>query len=735
MACDVSSSMTSAVFSALLCLSPLHAADAPTADANRVVELTFTAHKPHDDPFNTIDLDVAFTAPDGKAVTVPAFWDGGDVWRVRYASSQVGTHTYRTRCSDATDDGLHGREGAVKVRPYDGDNPLYKHGPIRIADDRRHFAYADGTPFFWLGDTWWMGLCERLHWPDDFKTLAADRRDKGFNVIQIVAGLYPDMPAFDERGRNEAGFPWEKDYSRIRPEYFDQADERLFYLADQGFTPCLVGAWGYHLPWMGVEKMKRHWRYLVARYGALPVVWCVAGEINLPYYLDKGFPRGGEKQTADWEDVIRCVRKINAFGRPLTVHPTGLPPLSGRALYKDQELLDFDMLQTGHGGKEVLAPSIRTLQTSYESKPTMPVVNGEVCYEALLGRIPADVPRLMFWASVLSGAAGHTYGANGIWQVNRKDRPYGKSPHGGDYGHLPWGEAMKLPGSGQLGMAKRLLEKYPWQRFAPHPEWATWVGGADAPAAWGDWIWYPEGDPTKDAPVAARYFRRTFELPEGKTVVAAVLHLTVDDKFTAYINGELVGSHADWMTGKTFTDIAKLLRPGKNVLAVRGENAPGPKDANPAGLSCDLEISLSGDAKASIRSDGAWRCARDEADGWRKTDFDDRDWVKALVAAKFGEGPWGRTLAAAARDEFMTPYAAGVPGVVRIIYVPQAEAVTVRKVEPDVRYIAGTFDPTTGRQDEIGPAKPDADGSWTASPPAGAEGDWVLVLEAREVKR
>ena len=128
----------------------------------------------------------------------------------------------------------------------------------------------------------------------------------------------------------------------------------------------------------------------------------------------------------------------------------------------------------------------------------------------------------MFWASVLSGAAGHTYGANGIWQVNRKDQPYGKSPHGGDYGHMPWDEAMKLPGSGQLGMAKRLLEKYPWQRFEPHPEWAAWEGGSAAAVAWGDWIWYPEGDPAKDAPVAARYFRRTFELPEGKTVVRAV---------------------------------------------------------------------------------------------------------------------------------------------------------------------------------------------------------------------
>ncbi len=721
------------LFSAVVCLAPpLRADDVPAAEANRVVEIMFTAAKKHDDPFDAVDLDVTFTAPDGKTVRVPAFWAGGDVWKVRYASPQVGAHSYRTTCSDPDDAGLNGRVGAIKIRPYEGDNPLYKHGPIRVAADHRHFEYADGTPFFWLGDTWWMGLCERLHWPDEFKTLAADRRAKGFNVVQIVAGLYPDMPAFDPRGRNEAGFPWEKDYSRIRPEYFDKADERLFYLADQGFVPCVVGAWGYHIPWLGVEKMKKHWRYLVARYGALPVVWCAAGEVNLPYYLDKGFPFGGEKQTEEWEKVIRYIREINGFGRLVTVHPTGIPPLSGRALFKDQSLLDFDMLQTGHGGKETVAPTVRAVRASYEAKPTMPVVDGEVCYEALGanapgGGIPTAAPRLMFWACMTSGAAGHTYGANGVWQLNRKDKPYGKSPHGGDYGHIPWDEAMKLPGSAQLGMAKRLLEKYPWQRFTPHPEWAAWESDAGG-FTWGDWIWYPEGDPTKDAPVAARYFRRTFELPEGKAIVRAALHLTVDDKFTAYLNGELLGSHADWMTGREFTDIAKLLRPGKNIVAVRGENAPGPKDANPAGLACDLEVVLAGDAKATVRSDDGWRCSRDEKDGWQKVDFDDSKWEKARVVAKFGEGPWGRQVKSGGRDEFMVPYAAGVPGVVRIVYMPRPLPVTVRKLEADAHYTAAAFDPVSGRREEIGPVKPDAEGSWTASPPAGWD-DWVLLLD------
>ena len=162
-----------------------------------------------------------------------------------------------------------------------------------------------------------------------------------------------------------------------------------------------------------------------------------------------------------------------------------------------------------------------------------------------------------------------------------------------------------------------------------------------------------------------------------------------------------------------------------------GENAPGPKDANPAGLSCDLEIVLAEDAKMAVRSDDAWRCSREEADGWQKVDFDDGKWEKAKVVAKFGEGPWGHAVGAGGRDEFMVPYAAGVPDVVRVVYMPRALSVLVRKLEPDVHYVASTFDPVTGRRDEIGPVRTDADGSWTAAPPGGTDGDWVLLLEAR----
>ena len=291
-----------------------------------------------------------------------------------------------------------------------------------MAADRRHFEHADGTPFFWLGDTWWMGLCHRLRFPDDFQRLTADRKAKGFNVVQIVAGLYPDMPPFDPRGANEAGFPWEQDYERIRPEYFDAADTRLRHLVDEGITPCIVGAWGYFMPWMGEAKLKAHWRYLIARYGAWPVVWCAAGEANLPWYRAEDFPYDDQAQARRWCEVLRFIRATDPWRRPLTIHPTAINAYTARHVVDDAALLDFDFLQTPHDapGTAAEAAAVQTVIRSRAAAPTMPVINGEASYEMLLDRIPSAKTRAMFWLCVTSGAAGHTYGANGIWQCNRK---------------------------------------------------------------------------------------------------------------------------------------------------------------------------------------------------------------------------------------------------------------------------------------------------------------------------
>ncbi|MDZ7346449.1 MAG: DUF5060 domain-containing protein, partial [candidate division KSB1 bacterium] len=180
-------------------------------ESNCVAEITFRSILNYADPFNGVTLDVVFTDPQGVERTVPAFWAGEEVWRVRYASPLAGIHTFRSRCSDEQNSGLHGVSGRIVVKPYTVENPLYRHGPIRVADDRRHFAYGDGTPFFWLGDTWWMALVKRLHWPNEFAELVADRKAKGYTVVQLTAGLYGDLDQnFDERAEGDGGCFWDE---------------------------------------------------------------------------------------------------------------------------------------------------------------------------------------------------------------------------------------------------------------------------------------------------------------------------------------------------------------------------------------------------------------------------------------------------------------------------------------------------------------------------------------------
>ncbi len=446
---------------------------------NSITEWSLSSSRSYDDPFNQLEVDVSITGADGVERCVPAFWSGEQTWRVRYASSCLGQHRWHSVCSDASDPDLHGREGVLEITPYSGSNPLLQQGPLVVSDNKRYLQHRDGTPFFWLADTWWMALCDRLSWPGDFQQLTQDRVDKEFTVVQLVAGLFPDMPAFDERSRNSEGFAWEQDFTRINPAYYDHADLRIHHLVRNGLVPCIVGCWGYYLPWLGIDRMKQHWRHIVARYGAYPVVWCLAGEGSMPWYLSDDKEGDRTRLQEGWTELTRYLRQIDPYGHPITIHPSD----SARDTVTDPAVLDFDMLQTGHGDRRSIPNTIRRVQKAYADEPVMPVINGEVCYEGIGEACRQEVQRFMFWACMLSGACGHTYGANGIWQVNNKERPYGPSPHGMAWGHTPWDEASQLPGSGQLGLAKAFLARYEWWRFEPHSEWVDPAASADEPNA------------------------------------------------------------------------------------------------------------------------------------------------------------------------------------------------------------------------------------------------------------
>ena len=79
-------------------------------------------------------------------------------------------------------------------------------------------------------------------------------------------------------------------------------------------------------------------------------------------------------------------------------------------------------------------------------------------------------------------------------------------------------------------------------------------------------------------------------------------------------------------------------------------------------------------------------------------------------------------------QDYIRPFAAGIAGEVRIIFIPVRYLITVREIEPDAAYRAYYFDPRYGREQDAGEVVPDEQGTWQPPRPPIIQ-DWVLVLE------
>ena len=361
-------------------------------------------------------VDVDFRLPGGGRRRVPAFSRAGQ-WVVRYAAAERGEHSYRGA-------GLPEAAGVLRIdgEPEPG---LYATGGLRGAPGGRHLETGAGVPFLWLADTWWDALTDRVT-DAEIAQLAAQRAGQGFSAIQLVAGLYPEMAPFSREGESRSGWAWHPGFTSPNEAWFNDADTRVRLIVDHGLIPCIVGAWGFYLQHMTTDQMVRHWRELIARWGAYPVVWCLAGEVTALDYeqvlaaaarLQNGRPGPGaivklagravrqavssagrsrpggfpdseriatllglrsavSEQVGRWTQVARAVRALEPYGRPFSVHPQpAWPPYN---VIDDPSLFDFWLLQTGHSGYHTLAASVAQLEHACRQRPRKPAIVGEV---------------------------------------------------------------------------------------------------------------------------------------------------------------------------------------------------------------------------------------------------------------------------------------------------------------------------------------------------------------------
>jgi hypothetical protein len=298
----------------------------------------------------------------------------------------------------------------------------WTHGPLAVANDGRSFQQADGTPFFWLGDTAWL-LPQKLD-RADIKTYFENRRAKGFNVVQLCVVQFltdkspngskalvgGDLTKLNVTPGNDPADPAQYDY-------WDHLDYIVDTAAANGIYVAMSPMWRYS-PMPTPEQGASFAAQVATRYAHRPnIIW-----------INGGSARAGDN-LAFW-NAAGAALKSNAPGQLVTFHPFGRTQSSD--WFKDTTWLDFNMFVSGHRrydqdieGKKFGEDNWRYVLESLAVDPKRPVIDAEPAYENTpQGLHKATEPywtgndsrRYAYW-SVFAGAAGHTYGENSVRQI------------------------------------------------------------------------------------------------------------------------------------------------------------------------------------------------------------------------------------------------------------------------------------------------------------------------------
>lgn len=426
-------------------------------------EAGFTATRDYDNPiYDVTRLAVHFTSPTGRIRTVNAFWDGGRNWKVRFMPDETGAWSYVSEMTGATDAGLHGMRGSFEAVANTTRGDLYRRGALRRPPGAYHLAHADGTPFFWAACTAWNGALKSTD--DEWDSYLDDRVRNGYSVIQFVTTQWRGGDT-DENG--EVAFEG-TGRIRVRPSFFQRLDRKIDRINDRGLVAAPVVLWalqrgvnrelspGYVLPDPEAILLAR---YIVARYGAHHVVWLLGGD---GLYVNEYEQR--------WKNIGRGVFGRGDFQGVTSLHPMGRSWIGQE--YAGESWLDVLGYQSSHSTAAATVEWITKgpVHRDWSRLPPRPLINMEPAYEASVSGSTTigarDVRQASYWSLFATPVAGITYGGNAIW-------PWSRAAGEPLFGHPPrrattsWREALRLPGSVQIGYLAALFRRVEWWELRP----------------------------------------------------------------------------------------------------------------------------------------------------------------------------------------------------------------------------------------------------------------------------
>jgi hypothetical protein len=489
----------------LFFVMPVHARDADQVRVWERIEITLRTEQEYDNYYTDVTNWVDLEGP-GFSERIYGFWDGGNTYKVRIVATEPGEWQWTSGSNQPSDDGLNGHSGRFTAESWSEsekeENPV-RRGFIRSTDNGRALQYADGTPFFMVGDTWLAGSTWRLPFrnaesPADyepgpgmgFEDAVQYRKRQGFNSVSMIAafpnweadlnpstyadpnGIYlrnawekfgydvADGPGIDASGgdsywgtftaksmRDEYGhLPFRmsevyknvSDFNRINPEYFKSLDQKMDYLAEQGFVPLLetirrdVGpSWDAYFDFN--KSFARFVQYLVARYGAYNFVFSTIHLDWIPEHFSLTADQFNEALTLHLEKYGPM-----PYGQPVTVL---IDSTTYVAFGHGDEVPWLTMHSVGNKPRDHRVSY--SLETIFNLTPPYPAINFEPYYTGWHHEInmpggerpPANSDRDNYFAraqmygSVLSGGlSGHVHGT-AAYDITTTGEPDGARPH------------------------------------------------------------------------------------------------------------------------------------------------------------------------------------------------------------------------------------------------------------------------------------------------------------------
>lgn len=338
-------------------------------------------------------------------------------------------------------------------------------GALRVHPDGRFFQQADGAPFFWLGDTAWL-ITQKLN-REEVKTYFANRRAKGFNVVQLCVVQFLDDKSFNgsralvgEDITKLAVTPGADPADPAQYDYWDHVDFVVDTAAAHGVYVAIAPVWSHMVKRtpLTAAQVGPYVAQVAARYRDRPnVIW-----------LNGGSGRGHEN-TDVWQVIGETFHRANPQ-QLVSYHPFGRTVTT--EWFKDAAWIDFHLFTSGHRrydqdteGRRYGEDNWRYVLEARVADPRRPVLDGEPGYENTPQGLhkpeepywtAADSRRYAYW-SVFAGAAGHTFGENSVRQVYI---PAEKKPASGAKGFIM--ERLDTDGARAMPHLKALMLSRPF---------------------------------------------------------------------------------------------------------------------------------------------------------------------------------------------------------------------------------------------------------------------------------